>query len=70
MGKCIKGSIKRLYEKDEDGKIIKIYIERKLIEETLINFNTNHFQKVFESPVYNNKIYNKLEEDYTRDKII
>ena len=70
IGKEIKGALKRLYKKDKEGKIVKTHLNRQLIEEILINFNTQHFKKVFNTEVYNDKIYKKLEENETRNKII
>ena len=56
----MKGSLKRLHEKNEEGNIIKTYIERQSIEDSLIDFNINHFKKVFQTEVYEDKIYPKL----------
>ena len=66
----MKGSLKRLYEKNEVGNIIKTHIERQSIEDSLIDFNTNHFKKVFQIEVHKDKICPKLQENAIRDKII
>ena len=70
VGRGIKGSLRQLHEKDENGETIRIHLECQSIEEILINFNTNHFSKVFHSEIYKDKIYSKLEEEEMRNKII
>ena len=51
IGKEIKGSLKQLYEKDNNRYIVKTHLDRQYIKESLINFNTEYFKKVFKTKI-------------------
>ena len=63
-------ALKWLHDKDNDGKIVKTYTRREEIKEQLINYNKKHYAKVFETPIYQDKIYEKLQENTIRDQIL
>jgi len=60
MRRGVNELLKRLYEEDNDGNIIKIYTKREDIEEQLIKYNKKHYNKVFNTAIYQDKIYEKL----------
>ena len=59
-----------MHEVDLDGKIVKMHILKEDIEQVICCHNTTHFQEAHQTEVYNDKIYHKLQEDDTRDKIL
>ena len=44
--------------------------ERNEIEEVLISQNIAHYKKVLKTLIYQDKIYNKLTDNETREKIL
>ena len=46
--------------KDENNKIIKWIYNREEIEIKLIEYNSNHYKKVYQSKYYKDKIYHQL----------
>ena len=70
IGKGIKGLLQRLHEQNENGKMIRMHLICQSIKKMLIDFNTNYFSKVLESEMYKDKIFQKLDEEETRNKII
>ena len=70
VGKDMKGSLKRLHEVDKEGNIIETYLNREMIEKKLIQFNTKHFKQAQNTNAFNDKIYNKLKNNETWDKIL
>ena len=59
-----------MYVKNENEVITKTYLDRKTIERKLMKFNENHYKKVMSTEAYKDKIYPKLQEDETRNKIL
>ena len=55
---------------DGNQKIIRTYIGKEAIEQTLMNHNRKHFTMAHESNMYNDKIYPLLQQDQVRDKIL
>ena len=70
IGKGPKRSLIRVHEKDENNNITNTYIGKEEIEKAIIKQNTMHFTKAHRSKAYQDKIYNKLQENNTRDKIL
>ena len=69
-GKGIRGNIKKLIIKGANREIIKTYLDRKSIENELIQYNNNHFQKAKDSNVHKDKIHTELRNDEVRNKIL
>ena len=44
-------------------------MEREEIEKKLIQYDINHHKKVFDSPLFKDRIYKRLNEDEVRDRI-
>ena len=63
-------SLKRLYEKDEEGSIISTYLDRSMIESKLMEYNRNYYHKVMQINAFKDKIHNKLQNDNIRNKIL
>ena len=70
IGRGMKEALCRLYVKDNNNQIVKILTSRAEIEQVIIEYNKQHFQKVHNTEVYQDKIYNKLYEDQTQNKIL
>ena len=70
ISKCPNTSMKCLYRINENGNIIEIYLYRETIEKEIISYNKQHYKKVLEMKTFNNKIYQKLQDNNTRDKIL
>ena len=70
IGKGERGSLRKLYIKDQSNTIIKTLTNWYHIESTIIEYNKEHFQQAHKTKVYEDKIYHKLKEDKTRDKIL
>ena len=62
--------LKRAHEANEEEETIKIYLRKEEIEEELIKYNWYHYQKVFNTLIYNDKIHNQLQDDKIRDEIL
>ena len=61
------GALKWLHEENNNGKILQTYTRREEIDEKLINYSKKYYTKVFETLIYQDKIYEKLQEDTIRD---
>ena len=70
IGKGVRSSLNILYIKDEQNQIVKTVTKRVDIKQAIIKHNRKHFQIVYQILVYNNKIYEQLEVDKIRDKIL
>ena len=68
--KGIKSSLKRIQKKDEKGNVIGEYYQRDDIEREILQYNTHHFTKVYQSKAYKDKIYKKLPINEVRNKIL
>ena len=62
--------MKRLKEADTNRKIVETYLKRKVIKESIIEFNKKYFAKVHNNLIHKDKIHNRLLEDNTRNKIL
>ena len=69
-GKGQRDSMKRLHKVDNNQKIIETYVDRDSIEKALRMYNTQHFKQAHQSITYKDKIYEKLERDEIRDKVL
>ena len=70
IGKGTKKSLIRVYEKDNNNKIIKTCIGKEDIVNAIMKYNKAHFKKACESKVYQDKIYFRLQDDEIRDKML
>ena len=70
VGKGNKRSLKQVREVDEQGRVVKEYSDREEIEDAIVKQNLQHFRQAFSSKAYKDKIYNKLQCDDIRDKIL
>ena len=70
VGKDKRGSLRRIQVKDSDGSIIQILINCRDMENAIIQYNKVYFQQVHQIKVYQGKIYDKMELDKIRDKIL
>ena len=66
----MKGSLKRLHKVDDEGNIVETHLNREMIEKKLIQFNTKYFKQAQNTNTFNDKIYNKLKNNKTWDKIL
>ena len=55
---------------NENNQIIKILTSRNEIEEVIINHNRNHLKYTYYTKIYQDRIYNKLKDNKTRNKIL
>ena len=62
--------MKRVHKVDNKGNILNTYTKKEDIEKNLIEYNRMHYGKVLQTPIYNDRIYNKLQKDEVRDKIL
>ena len=49
---------------------MRIYLNRESIEKRIMEFNNNHYKKVLHTNTVTNKIYDKLQEDNIRNRIL
>ena len=70
VGRGDREGIKRLHVVDNNECIQETYVNRDRIEKEISKFNENHFKKAHNTIAYKDKIYEKLREDHTRNKII
>ena len=68
-GKGVKGCLKKLIVYDEQGNEQTI-LDRKSIEDHIINYNKQFFTEPTNTKVYNDKIYDKLSQIDIRDKVV
>ena len=66
----MKNGLKWLIKRDNEGNIIKSYTNRAEIENKIINYSRNYYKKAFTSPIYQDKIYEQLNNDLIRNKIL
>ena len=60
ISRGVNGSLKRVYAGNKEGEITKTYLKKEEIEDELIKYNCYHYQKVFDTLIYNDTIYDKL----------
>ena len=60
IGRGVNGLLKWVHSMNNKGRIVKTHTKREEIEEQLINHNRQHYTKVFETLIYNDKIYEEL----------
>jgi len=70
VGKGEKNSLKQVRKVKEDGEVLEIFQDRKSIEQAIAQHNIGHFRQAFTSKAYKDKIYNKLQQNNIRDKIL
>ena len=69
-GKGVKTSLKRVHEVNQNNEIIQTHTEKEAIEQIIFNHNKNHYREACNTPMYKDKIYQKLQQDDTRDTIL
>ena len=47
-----------------------MHLRREEIEEQLMNYNKKHYQKIFNTPIYEDKICNQLQNNKIQDQIL
>ena len=62
--------MKWLHKKDDNRNIVKTYLDRVRIESKIMKFNERYYKKVHEMNAFKEKIYEKLQEDSIRNKIL
>ena len=70
MGKGNKNSLKQVRKVNDKGQVEEILQDRKSIEEAIVQHNVMHFRQGFDSKAYKDRIYEKLQIDQIRDKIL
>ena len=70
VGKGEKHSLKCVRVENELGEVEKELQDRDSIEREIAAYNVKHFRQAFDSKAYKDKIYNKLNINKVRDKII
>ena len=70
VGKELNILLKSIKVKDEDGKVIDIKYKRLEIEQVLIQQNIKYYKKVLNTPVYKDRIYDKLADNDVRNRIL
>ena len=55
---------------NDKNQIEKTYVSKEEIEQLIIQNNYKHFTQAHDTEIYNDQIYEKLQEDNTRNKII
>jgi len=70
VGKGERNSLKRVRIINENGEIIKEVQDRESIEQEIVEYNIKHFRQAFASKAYKDKVYNKLNIDDIRDRIL
>jgi hypothetical protein len=70
IGKGCKTALIRVYKLNNSGNIAETYVNKQEIERELSCYNKQHYQKAFSALICNDKIYNEIKNDSTRNKII
>ena len=70
LGKGERGTLKRIHVADQEGKIISTKVAKEEIKDAIIEYNREHYTKVHNTNIYQDKIYKQLQIDSIRDKII
>ena len=70
LGKGIKGSLQKIYITNDQNQIIKILTIRNEIEQGIINHNHIYLKQAHITMIYRDRIYQKLKNNDTRDKIL
>ena len=70
MGRGINRLLKRVHQVNNKGEIIKTYTKKEEIKEKLIEYNRKHYRKVMQMLIFNDKIYEKLQQDSIRNQIL
>jgi len=65
-----RNSLKRVRIMNDNGEIIKEVQDRESIEQEIVEYNVKHFHQAFASKAYKDKVYNKLNIDDIRDRIL
>ena len=55
---------------DNKNNIMNAYMTWNEIENSIKEYNLEYFQQAHKTKVYNDKIYNKLQDDKTHNKIL
>ena len=70
IGRGVNKNLTRVHEVNSEHKIVKTYIGKVDIEDAIMKYNKMHFTKAHKANIYNDKIYDKLQQDEIRDKIL
>jgi hypothetical protein len=66
----MKNELKRVIIRDKNGEMDKIITNREEIEQENIQYNRSYYKKAFCTLIYQDKIYNQLNDDAICDKIL
>ena len=70
VGKGEKKSLKQVRKVNEEGEILQEFYDRESIEHAIAEQNLQHFRQAFSSKAYKDKIYEKLQCNDIRNKIL
>jgi len=70
IGRGENKSLTSIQIKDKSGKVTKCIYNRKEIEDEIITFNKSHYKKAYKSKAFTDKIYPKLTNNKTREKVL
>ena len=59
-----------MHKIDANNQIVKTHAGKEAIEESIMNHNKNYYSKAKNTPVHQDKIYNQLQSNNIRDKIL
>ena len=70
IGRGAKNSLKKLHIVNENEQIINTLMNKEKIEEAISQHNTSHYQQAMQTPIYQDQIYHKLQDDEVRNDIL
>ena len=59
-----------MHEVNANNQIIKTYIKKEHIEQAIADYNTTHYSQALNTPMHQDRIYPKLQQDETRNTIL
>ena len=69
-GKGQRDGIKRLYQVNQNNKIVETYVEWSKIEKELLNYNALYFIQAHYAKAYKDKVHNTLRDNKVRERIL
>jgi len=65
-----KNSLKKLHIINENEQIINTLVNKEKIEEAISQHNTSHYKQAMQTTMYQDQIYNKLQDNEVRNDIL
>ena len=70
IGRGKRKNLIRVYEVNNNKEIVKTYVGKEEIEREIMKHNRKHFIEAYQTKAFQDKIYEKLQNDEVRERIL